>query len=239
MNGSVIIKPDVKRFTPTGVVFNDGTTEELDVVVLGTGYVFKFPFLDDSILKVEKNQLPLYKYVFPPHLKHPSMAFIGYIQPVGAINPISEIQVRWATSVFKGATSLPSKQVMQENMQQKRDAMAQRYVSSQRHTIQVDFVKYMDDVAIEFGVKPDFWKMMLYDPILALKCVFGPFTPYQYRLVGPGKWSGARNTIVTLWDRINKPLQSRKVPDDGTGSGFITKVLAFLVVIVAFYWLWF
>ena len=74
------MKPDVKRFTPSGVVFQDGTTEELDAVILATGYKFLFPFLDESVLKVEKNQMPLYKYVFPPDLKHSSLAFIGYVQ---------------------------------------------------------------------------------------------------------------------------------------------------------------
>ena len=124
---------------------------------------------------------------------------------------------------------------MWENIQKKRDDMAKRYVHSQRHTLQVDFIQYLDDIAIEFGVKPDLLIMMLYDPILALKCVFGPITPYQYRLKGPGKWSGARHAIMTLWDRIGKPLQTRKAQHNKTGISFMTLVLAFLVVIVALY----
>ncbi|XP_071499187.1 flavin-containing monooxygenase 5-like [Diadema antillarum] len=239
MNGSVIVKPDVKHFTKTGVVFQDGTTEELDAVILGTGYIFRFPFLEDSVIKVERNKLPLYKYVFPPNLKHASMAFLGYIQPLGAINPISEMQARWAARVFKGLVSLPRREKMLEDMRQKSEAMSNRYIKSQRHTIQVDFVKYMDDVAVEFGVRPNFVKMMLYDPLLALRCVFGPYTPYQYRLVGPGQWSGARGAIMTVWDRINKPLQTRHVKaSEGEGGSPLVWILALLCLLVAVYWVW-
>ena len=52
--------------------------------------------------KVRKNICRLYRYVFPPHLKHGNLAIIGNIIPLGAVNPISEIQCRWATRLIKG-----------------------------------------------------------------------------------------------------------------------------------------
>ena len=47
------------------------------------------------------NQVDLYKYTFPPDLSPGTLAVIGCIQPWGAINPISELQCRWACRVFK------------------------------------------------------------------------------------------------------------------------------------------
>ena len=44
-------------------------------------------------------------------------------------------------------------------------------------------------------------KMFWEDPVLAWKCYFGSFLPYQYRLVGPNTWDGARHAIMTVWDR--------------------------------------
>nr|XP_054755850.1 flavin-containing monooxygenase 5-like [Lytechinus pictus] len=240
-NGSVIIKPDVKRFTPTGVVFKDGTIEDLDAVILATGYVFKFPFLQDSVVTVEKNKLPLYKYVFPMNLQHATIAFVGYIKPAGSVIPISELQARWAARVFKGLAKLPSTEAMKADMVSKEKAMSKRFISSQRHTLQVDFIKYMDDVAIEFGVKPDFGKMLLRDPILAMKCVSGPFTPYQYRLVGPGQWSGARNAIMTISERVGKPLQSNRLQIPQKESFFYhvnSWLIYFIVFLVSVYIIW-
>ena len=100
--GSVIVKPNVKRLTKTGVEFEDGTCEDnIDAVIYATGYTFGFPFLDEDIIKVEKNRIRLFKYVFPPELNPSTLAVIGCFQPVGALMPLSEMQCRWATRVFK------------------------------------------------------------------------------------------------------------------------------------------
>ena len=101
ISGRVRVKPNIKQFTETSAIFEDGTKEDIDAVVFATGYSFSFPFLEDSV-KVVENQVPLYKFMFPADLEKPTLAFIGYIQPLGAIMPISEMQSRWATRVFKG-----------------------------------------------------------------------------------------------------------------------------------------
>lgn len=96
------IKGNVKEFTETAAIFEDGTREDnIDAVIFATGYSFDFPFLEDSV-RVVKNKISLYKRVFPPDLEKPTLAIIGLIQPLGAIMPISELQGRWATQVFKG-----------------------------------------------------------------------------------------------------------------------------------------
>ena len=69
--------------------------------MLATGYKFGFPFVSKSVVDVKENRLPFYKYMFPPDLKHPTLAMIGCVQPLGAIMPISELQCRLATRVFK------------------------------------------------------------------------------------------------------------------------------------------
>ena len=100
--GSVKVKPDIKLITKTGVEFEDGTFEDnIDVIILATGYIFGFPFIDKDVIDVQDNQVDLYKYVFPPDLEHPTLAVIGCIQPLGAIMPISEMQCRWATRLWK------------------------------------------------------------------------------------------------------------------------------------------
>ena len=100
--GSVRIKPNIKCITKSSVEFEDGTKEnEIDVVVLATGYKIGFPFIDKEVIDVKQNQVDLYKYIYPPDLEHPTLAVIGCIQPWGAIMPISEMQCRWATRLWK------------------------------------------------------------------------------------------------------------------------------------------
>ncbi|XP_063200138.1 flavin-containing monooxygenase 5-like isoform X1 [Chroicocephalus ridibundus] len=208
ISGTVLVKPNIQEFTETSAVFVDGTKEDIDAVVFATGYSFSFPFLEGCVQVVE-NQIPLYKFMFPPDLEKPTLAFIGLIQPLGAIMPVSELQCRWATRVFKGLQDLPPSADMLADIAQAKEEMAKRYVKSQRHTIQVDYIPYMDELACQVGVKPNLLALFLTDPKLALEVAFGPCTPYQYRLRGPGKWSGAREAILTQRQRVVRPLQTR------------------------------
>ncbi|XP_051731775.1 si:dkey-239i20.2 isoform X8 [Ctenopharyngodon idella] len=213
LSGTVSVKPNVQEFRGSSVVFEDGTVEDdIDLVVFATGYTFSFPFLSSHVIPVSKNKVALYKYVYPPALECPTLAVIGLIQPLGAIMPISEMQARWATRVFKGLCKLPPMSAMMKDIKAKEEAMAQRYVAAQRHTIQVDYILYMDELAKQVGVRPSILKLLLTDPRLALNIIFGPCTPYQFRLHGPGQWEGARQAILTQWDRVTEPLKTRCAP---------------------------
>lgn len=52
-HGTLTHKPNIAQFTETGVVFDDGTEEEFDVVVLATGFDINIPWLSDDV--VDKN----------------------------------------------------------------------------------------------------------------------------------------------------------------------------------------
>ena len=45
-------------------------------------------------------------------------------------------------------------------------------------------------------------------------CFFGPCTPYQYRLEGPGKTTTARDLIMTQWDRVAASMKTRPVSEN-------------------------
>ncbi|NXH35875.1 FMO5 monooxygenase, partial [Myiagra hebetior] len=194
ISGRVRVKPNIQEFTERSAIFEDGTREDIDAVVFATGYSFSFPFLEG--FKVVENQIPLYKFMFPPDLEKPTLAFIGLIQPLGAVMPISELQCRWATHIFKGLQGLPPPAAMLAEITQTKKRMAERYVKSQRHTIQVDYVPYMDELACQLGGKPSMLTLFLTDPRLALEVVFGPCTPYQ-------------EAILTQRQRVARALQPR------------------------------
>ena len=61
-------------------------------------------------------------------------------------------------------------------------------------------------------------KLLLRDPKLALTCYFGPCTPYQYRLQGPGQWLGARHAILTQWERVKAPYRGHAGATGASGS---------------------
>ena len=107
--GTITIKTNVKEFTQSGAVFEDGSkVENLDAVILATGFKFSFPFLEDSIVRIDNHFPYLHELVFPVDLTHPTLAIIGLVQPFGALPPILEMQTRWAARVFSDRCKLPS-----------------------------------------------------------------------------------------------------------------------------------
>ncbi|XP_053549842.1 flavin-containing monooxygenase 5 isoform X2 [Bombina bombina] len=236
ISGQVQVRPNVKEFRERDVVFDDGTEEkDIDAVVFATGYSFNFPFCEEPVIKVQSNRVSLYKYMFPPQLERNTLAVIGLIQPLGAIMPISELQCRLATRVFKGLVTLPTSDDMTRDIKEKRERMEKRYVVSQRHTIQVDYMEYMDELSEIVGVKPSLSQLFFTDPRLAWEVLYGPCTPYQYRLMGPGKWDGARKAILTQWSRIIKPTKTRVLdnPTQGISAFLLLKICTVFIVLAA------
>jgi thioredoxin reductase len=141
-HGDIIVRPNIAEFTGGRTVrFEDGTKEEVDLVVYCTGYKISFPFFDDDLLAAPDNEIGLYRRVVSPD--HPGLYFIGLLQPLGAIMPLAEAQSEWIADVLEGKVELPDDERMRREIVRDRDAMAKRYVASKRHTIQVDFDPYL------------------------------------------------------------------------------------------------
>ena len=187
--GYVNVKPNVKEFKGQTVVFEDGTQEEYDTVIMSTGYKISLPYLNkellSSIFDEERNMIYLYKNVFAPEIGK-TLAFIGFVQPFsGGILCMAETQGRWFSQLMKGCVTLPSPSVMKSHIKKDNDKIQKRFTHSNRHTIQQDPITYTDEIASFIGVKPSIWR----NPTLAYHLLFGSCGTYQYRLNGPGKVS--------------------------------------------------
>jgi dimethylaniline monooxygenase (N-oxide forming) len=145
--GDITVKPNIERFEGDDVVFTDGSREQVDVVVYCTGYRITFPFFDDSIVDAEDNRIGLYRRV--ASVEHPNLYFIGLIQPLGAIMPLAEAQSAWVTDLISGEGELPGCSEMARDVATEQAAMDRRYVNSKRHTVQVDFDRYLRSVSRE------------------------------------------------------------------------------------------
>ena len=145
----ILLLTNIYSILCLGVIFDDGSeVHDIDAIILATGYKIGFPCLDEGLVTVVKNQVPLYKYVFPYDHNQHTMAIIGCLQPIGSTIPLSELQTRWACKVFSGESHLPSNEEMKEEMDCKKKAMAQRYYNSERHTIQVVLETFVCDILV-------------------------------------------------------------------------------------------
>lgn len=108
--------------------------------------------------------------------------------------PVSEQQARWATAVLNGHIKLPPSATMHEHTERYKSDLRRRYVSSSRHTIQVDYMPYIDTLARDLGNNIQPWRFIktfgLWQGIKTMMAVyFAVPSPAQYRLFGRGSKS--------------------------------------------------
>jgi len=147
-HGDITAKPNIDRYTGgRSVRFVDGSEEEIDLVVYCTGYKMTFPFFDPKVLTAPENRLPLYRRVVS--VERPGLYFIGFIQPLGPIMPLAEAQCEWVADLLSGNAVLPAAGEMKREIAQEERKQAKRFVSSKRHTVEVDFYPYLREIRRE------------------------------------------------------------------------------------------
>jgi dimethylaniline monooxygenase (N-oxide forming) len=147
-HGEVVPKPNIAALEGASVRFADGSVEEdVDVVVYCTGYKVTFPFFDEDLISAPDNDLPLYRRVFHPEVDN--VFFLSLLQPLGATMPLAEAQAHWVARFLRGEYQLPPPADVRADMERERARMFKRYVTSKRHTMQVDFDDYLFELRRE------------------------------------------------------------------------------------------
>jgi dimethylaniline monooxygenase (N-oxide forming) len=147
-HGRIHVKPGIVEFTGGAdgreVLFEDGGREAFDVIVYATGYDISMPFLSRDVFDAADNEVRLFKLVVHPGCR--GLYFVGLVQPWGAIMPLAEEQSKWIADLLEGKCQTPTREIMESAIELDRAKMRQRYTSSLRHTIQVDFHSYLDEI---------------------------------------------------------------------------------------------
>jgi len=148
-HGKVKMKPDIDYKDIHDVVFKDGSRAAVDAIIYATGYNISFPFLDDTVMNPENNEISLFQLTVHPDYN--GLYFVGLCQPLGAVMPIAERQSVWIADLIEGKSALPPKTEMVQEIEARREAIYQRYDKRSRHTIQVDFFPFMKDLQREIN----------------------------------------------------------------------------------------
>ncbi|KAI3420107.1 hypothetical protein GPALN_003433 [Globodera pallida] len=219
ITGSVQVQPDIREFTSHGIVWADGTvTDGIDNVVMATGYLFNFDLVENGqLIPAKDNTARLYKNMLTPQLADwNTLVIVGLAQPSGAIHPVAEMQARLFFAALCGDAKLPSPEGMERDIDSSQAELAKQFVKSTRHTIEVDYILFMDELAELLGCKPNPLDFMLSNPRLAHALLFGPNAAYVYRLCGTKVWDGAEHAILDIPRRMDVCLSGRKVEKELT-----------------------
>jgi cation diffusion facilitator CzcD-associated flavoprotein CzcO len=85
-HGKIKAHPDVKRFDGKLVEFADGTREEIDLIVCGTGFNVSIPFLEPGVVDIEGSIVKTQWGVIAPH--HRQLYIYGWAQARYGFGPL-------------------------------------------------------------------------------------------------------------------------------------------------------
>jgi len=170
--GRITVRPWIESVEGAAVSFLDGTTEEFDGIIFGTGFEMQLPFLSEeirAILDLDTVHLDADRYTFHPDL--PGLAFVGMWDQGGGYFVPLELQARWIAYTWSGAVAAnEAEQRAAVNAYRARRGMSQK---TRMNLVALTFARAA-------GVEPrlENW------PGVRRALLFGPLAPSCFRLEG-------------------------------------------------------
>lgn len=145
--GDILPKGGIERLDGDGVIFADGSREQVDAIVWATGYNVTFPFLKQDELTPKDNVFPLYKRMVKPGWEN--LFFLGLAQPLPTLVNFAEQQSKLVAAALDGRYSLPDATEMARVTAADEETHLGHFYDSPRHRMQVDFGVYVADLLKE------------------------------------------------------------------------------------------
>ncbi|TDH05397.1 hypothetical protein EPR50_G00142510 [Perca flavescens] len=171
--------------------FQDGSVSSADVLLLCTGYNFRYPFLDGRQLGLEIQDhvmTPLYRFLTPPAF--PSLFFIGICKMVCPF-PNFNVQVQFCMAVLDGSVTLPSRGEMEQEVRRELQEKLSRGVEHRHlHMMQLEQWDYCSSLASSGGFAPlPPVTRSLYEEVWRQRGVHPQkYRERNYRLVSDARW---------------------------------------------------
>jgi len=134
-HGKISPKKNISKFLDRTVEFVDDEMDEYDIILFATGYKISFPFFSTSTIDYENNDIDLYNFCFHPKFRN--LMFVGLLQPLGCIWPLSDLQSQQIVKYLKNEWKLPKD--FQGAVYKLLNNMPYDFIDTPRHKLEVDF----------------------------------------------------------------------------------------------------
>jgi cation diffusion facilitator CzcD-associated flavoprotein CzcO len=146
--GRLVARRGIERFDGQSVHFTDGTREEFDAIILGTGFRTSFPFLSKQVVDWDMAKPPPF-YLRMMHPTIPSLFFIGLFQSVGCIWRLADYQARIAALQISGRLKRPAD--IATRIRHEVAHPRYRFDPSPRHAMEVDYHAFRRELMRELA----------------------------------------------------------------------------------------
>ncbi|XP_068657880.1 probable flavin-containing monooxygenase 1 [Aristolochia californica] len=154
--GRILFEKSQKKwwFYDGGIVLEDDTRVEADVVMLATGFdgksklksILPAPFRD--LIENSSGVIPLYRSTIHPLI--PNMAFVGYVESVSNLHS-AELRCKWLARLLDDHFTLPSVKRMLEQTNEELEVMKRTTRFYKRHCISTFSINHSDEICEEMG----------------------------------------------------------------------------------------
>jgi len=135
--------------------FKDGTTKDVDAVILCTGYLHHFPFLPDELRLKTKNRLwPLGLYKGVIWEANPKLIYLGMQDQYYTFN-MFDAQAWYARDVILGRITLPTREAMQADSEAWRAREEALETAADGIDFQCAYVRELIELTDCFDFKPE------------------------------------------------------------------------------------
>ncbi len=113
------VRPWVAAIDGKTVRFTDGSTAEVDAIIVGTGFDLNLPFLSAEIaetINLSATSMDLHEFTFHPDLD--GLAFLGLYAQLGPYPSVLEQQARYIAYSWSGTVPAPTREEMQRGVEE-------------------------------------------------------------------------------------------------------------------------
>ncbi len=146
-HGDLVAKPDVRELREHSVVFVDGTEEEIDLVLLATGYDYLVPYVDPALFDWKDGRPDLYLNI--AHRTLDGLYVLGFVELADAayqrFDDMAQLIVMDAHAHRTGEHLADLRLLRREDHPDLRGG--HRYIDSPRHATYVDSATYQHQLA--------------------------------------------------------------------------------------------
>jgi cation diffusion facilitator CzcD-associated flavoprotein CzcO len=147
-HGDIQAYPDIERLEGKSVVFRDGSTLEVDLILAATGYRVKAPYVDDKLFEFKGQRTAQYLNVF--NRVHHELFTVGFAEVAAGIYPLIDQMAHLLAHHLHDRLHSPERaqQFEQVKLSDAFDSSGgKQYVASDRHSNYVDMASYKEKAA--------------------------------------------------------------------------------------------